>query len=41
MKGSKGFEKAEDPLFALQNNLPIDYQHYLEKQLKEPLLRLF
>ena len=29
-KGSKGFEKSEDPLYALQNNLPIDYQHYID-----------
>ena len=29
-KGSKGFEKSEDPLYALQNNLPIDYQYYLD-----------
>lgn len=24
VKGSKGYEKSEDPLYALQNNLPID-----------------
>ena len=29
-KGSKGYEKSEDPLYVLQNNLPIDYQFYLE-----------
>ena len=29
-KGAKGFEKSEDPLFVLQNNLPLDYNHYLE-----------
>ena len=29
-KKSKGFEKSEDPLYALQNNLPIDYMYYLE-----------
>lgn len=29
-KGSKGYEKSEDPLYALQNNLPIDYQYYVE-----------
>ena len=40
-KGSKGFEKSEDPLWALQNNLPIDYQFYLENQLKLPLIRIF
>ena len=25
LKGSKGYEKSEDPLYVLQNNLPIDY----------------
>ena len=40
-KGSKGYEKSEDPLYVLQNNLPIDYQFYLEHQIKQPLLRLF
>jgi DNA polymerase delta subunit 1 len=40
-KGSKGYEKSEDPLFALQNNIPIDYQFYLDNQIKLPLLRLF
>ena len=23
--GSKNYEKSEDPLFVLQNNIPIDY----------------
>lgn len=41
LKDSKGFEKSEDPLYVLQNNLPIDYKWYLEKQIKEPLLRIF
>ena len=41
IKGSKGFEKSEDPLYVLQNNLPIDYEFYLQNQLKLPLLRLF
>jgi DNA polymerase delta subunit 1 len=40
-KGSKGYEKSEDPLYVLQNNLPIDYQFYLEHQIKQPLLRIF
>jgi DNA polymerase delta subunit 1 len=29
-KGAKGYEKSEDPLYVLENNLPIDYSHYLE-----------
>lgn len=40
-KDSKGFEKSEDPLYALANDVPIDVQHYLDHQLKLPLLRLF
>ena len=40
-KGSKGYEKSEDPLYVLENNLPVDFNHYLEKQLKKPLLRIF
>ena len=37
----KNYEKSEDPLHALKNNIPIDYYYYLENQLKQPLLRLF
>ena len=33
-KGSKGYEKSEDPLYVLQHNLPIDYTFYLEHQIK-------
>ncbi|KAL0028520.1 hypothetical protein WJX77_011509 [Trebouxia sp. C0004] len=40
-KGAKTWEKAEDPIFALENNLPIDFQHYLEHHLSQPLLRIF
>ncbi|PSC71316.1 DNA polymerase delta catalytic subunit [Micractinium conductrix] len=40
-KGAKAYEKAEDPLYALKNNLPIDCQHYLEHHLEKPLMRLF
>lgn len=40
-KGSKGYEKSEDPLYVLQNNLPIDFQFYVDHQIKQPLLRIF
>lgn len=40
-KGAKGYEKSEDPLYVLQNNLPIDYNFYLEHQIKLPLMRIF
>jgi DNA polymerase delta subunit 1 len=29
-KGARGYEKSEDPLYALENNLPLDYNYYLE-----------
>lgn len=41
VKGSKGFEQSEDPLYALENNLPLDWNYYLEKQLEKPLGRIF
>jgi DNA polymerase delta subunit 1 len=40
-KGAKAYEKAEDPIYALEHNLPIDVQHYLDHQLSQPLLRIF
>ncbi|KAJ1629434.1 DNA polymerase delta catalytic subunit [Pavlovales sp. CCMP2436] len=40
-KGAKAYEKSEDPIYVLENNIPIDTQHYLEHQLAEPLKRLF
>lgn len=41
MKGAAAFEKSEDPIYVLENNLPIDTQYYLENQLSKPLLRIF
>lgn len=40
-KGAKTYEKAEDPIYALEHNLPIDCQHYLEHHLSLPLTRIF
>lgn len=40
-KNAKAFEKSEDPLYALEHNVPIDTAHYLDHQLKLPMLRLF
>lgn len=40
-KNSKVYEKAEDPLYALENSIPIDTAYYLEQQLSKPLLRMF
>lgn len=40
-KGTAAYMKAEDPLYVLQNSVPIDTQYYLENQLSKPLLRIF
>lgn len=40
-KGAPAFEKSEDPIFVLDNNIPIDTTYYLENQLMKPLLSIF
>ena len=40
-KGTPVYLKSEDPLYVLENNIPIDTHYYLEQQLSKPLLRLF
>lgn len=40
-KGSKSYEKAEDPLFALEHNIPLDTDYYLHHQLANPLMDVF
>ncbi|EAY14750.1 polymerase zeta subunit, putative [Trichomonas vaginalis G3] len=39
--GAKGYEKSEDPIWALEHSIPIDTKYYLENQLSGPLNRLF
>ncbi|KAJ9298549.1 hypothetical protein DTO271G3_3516 [Paecilomyces variotii] len=39
--GSKNYEKSEDPIYVLENNLPIDTKYYLDNQLANPLGRIF
>mmetsp|Transcript_739 Transcript_739/g.1441 ORF Transcript_739/g.1441 Transcript_739/m.1441 type:complete len:1016 (-) Transcript_739:25-3072(-) len=41
VRGQKAYELAEDPIYALEHNIPIDYDYYVVKQLKNPLSRLF
>ena len=31
----------QDPIYVLENNIPIDTQYYLENQLSKPLMRIF
>ena len=40
-KGAQNFEKAEDPIYVLENNLPLDFKWYLSNQLSKPLTRIF
>lgn len=40
-KGAKAYEKAEDPIYALEHNVPVDVQHYLDHHLAQPLMRIF
>ena len=39
--GTKNYEKSEDPIFVLENNIPIDTKYYLDNQLSNPLGRIF
>ncbi|KAL7749935.1 DNA-directed DNA polymerase delta [Sorochytrium milnesiophthora] len=41
VKGTAGYDKAEDPIYVLENNIPIDTRYYLENQLSKPLIRIF
>ncbi|KAJ5677940.1 DNA polymerase delta catalytic subunit [Penicillium maclennaniae] len=38
---SKGYERAEDPIYVLENNIPVDTKYYLDNQLANPLGRIF
>nr|BAO20825.1 DNA polymerase delta catalytic subunit [Cyclops vicinus] len=40
-KGTPAYAKAEDPIYVLENNIPIDAQYYLTNMLAKPLLRIF
>lgn len=40
-KGKPAYERSEDPVYVLNNNLPIDTEYYIENQLAKPIARLF
>ncbi|KAI0741539.1 DNA polymerase family B-domain-containing protein [Daedaleopsis nitida] len=40
-KGAAAYEKSEDPIYVLENNIPIDTKYYLDNQLANPLMRIF
>lgn len=39
-KGAKISQLAEDPLYALQHRIPIDYEYYIFRQMMKPLLKI-
>ncbi|KAF7494803.1 DNA polymerase delta catalytic subunit [Sarcoptes scabiei] len=40
-KGTPAYMKSEDPLYVLENRIPIDTQYYLDNQISKPLIRIF
>jgi DNA polymerase delta subunit 1 len=40
-KGEPTYSRAEDPLYVLEHNIPIDNHYYLENMLRKPLERIF
>ncbi|KAK0415726.1 hypothetical protein QR680_012088 [Steinernema hermaphroditum] len=40
-KNQPAYERAEDPIYVLQNSVPIDTEYYLKNQLAKPLARIF
>jgi DNA polymerase delta subunit 1 len=41
IKGAPAYERSEDPIYVLENNIPIDTRYYLDNQLSGPLQRIF
>jgi len=41
VSAAAAYEKAEDPLYVLEHNIPIDTKYYLDNQLAKPLERIF
>jgi DNA polymerase delta subunit 1 len=41
IKDAAAYKKYEDPLYVLENNIPIDTKYHLENQLSKPLMRIF
>jgi DNA polymerase delta subunit 1 len=39
--GNRNYQKSEDPIYVLENNLAIDTKYYLDNQLANPLGRIF
>lgn len=40
-KKTQIYNRSEDPIYVLENNIPIDIEYYIEHQLSNPIKRLF
>ena len=40
-KDCRIYERAEDPIYVLENDISIDFDYYLNNQLSKPLIRIF
>jgi DNA polymerase delta subunit 1 len=40
-KKDKAYQKVEDPDYALENNIELDIDYYIEKKIKKPILKIF
>ena len=38
---AKSYQYFEDPMYVIENKLPVDYRRYVEKQLRNPLTKIF
>jgi DNA polymerase delta subunit 1 len=41
LPNSKIRDRVEDPMYAMQNRIPLDYNYYIYNQMMKPLLRIF
>lgn len=41
VRGSRNYDNAEDPLYVLEHDIPLDFNYYIEKQIKLPLTRIY
>ena len=39
--GTAAYDKSEDPIYVLENNIPIDTEYCFENQFSKPLLCIF
>ena len=40
-KKDKLFDKVEDPLHAIENDIPLDLDYYLDNQIRNPIMQIF